>query len=347
MTVYEGNHQISPYAPSNFSNTHNCLNSSHKPKYPEVSIIIAAYNSEKFIERCLNSALNQSFKAIEIVCVDDGSTDSTGKIIIDLSLNNKNIKLISQDNQGAASARFAGYKNSVGKYICILDSDDELEFDAIEKAYEIAELKCSDIVLFQLCRRYSNKKDRFMDLSKINWPLTGKDAFGLTIGHWRIHALGIYKREIFGKAYEEFDLTTYNADEVITRKVFLNCKRIDISKSIYYYYIHSTSTCHRMSDCYEQSIQSQLKVIDVAIRSGLYEKFKREFDSYNFKICVKADQSSRKKTANKILSEKIKELSSFISIAYVVKILLFSGKLNNRKFAFMLISDYLFGRNVK
>ena len=176
-----------------------------------------------------------------------------------------------------------------------------------------------------------------MDLSEINWPLTGIDAFGLTIGHWRIHALGIYKREIFGKAYENFDLKTYNADEVITRKVFLNCKRIDISKSIYYYYIHNTSTCHRMSDCYEQSIQSQLKVIDVAIKSGLYEKFKREFDSHNFKICVKAYRESKKKSRNIILKKRIKVLSSFISSSYVVKNLLFSRKLNNRRFALKLI----------
>ena len=92
MTVYEKINQTSAYTDFNSSSTHNCLKSSNEPQYPVVSIIIAAYNSEKFIERCLNSAINQSFEAIEIVCVDDGSTDNTAKIVFDLSLSNRNIK---------------------------------------------------------------------------------------------------------------------------------------------------------------------------------------------------------------------------------------------------------------
>lgn len=98
---------------------------------PLVSVIIPFYNTEKFIKECLNSVLNQTLKNIEILCIDDGSTDYSHQIVEKYSQNNKRIKLLTQKNQGAGIARNNGIKISKGEYIVFMDSDDKYPYDDI------------------------------------------------------------------------------------------------------------------------------------------------------------------------------------------------------------------------
>lgn len=96
---------------------------------PQISIIIPAYNVDKFIRRCLDSILSQSYQNFEIILVDDGSTDNSLVICEDYAYNDKRIKLIRQTNRGVSSARNTGLKFSIAEYICFVDSDDWLEKD--------------------------------------------------------------------------------------------------------------------------------------------------------------------------------------------------------------------------
>lgn len=99
----------------------------------KVSIVVPVYNSSKTIDRCINSLLNQSYKNIEIVLVDDGSKDDSLKIIKKYKKDNKNVIAVHQENQGAGIARNTGIKKSSGDYVTFVDSDDELAEEAIEK----------------------------------------------------------------------------------------------------------------------------------------------------------------------------------------------------------------------
>lgn len=87
------------------------------------SVIIPAYNAEKFITRSLNSVLNQTYKDFEIIVVNDGSTDKTKEVVG--QINDERIKVINKNNEGVSVARNTGIKNSIGDYICFLDADDE------------------------------------------------------------------------------------------------------------------------------------------------------------------------------------------------------------------------------
>ena len=113
-----------------------------------VSIIIPVYNNEKFLKKCLESVINQSIENIEIICIDDGSTDNSLKILKKYESQDKRIKIISQMNSGAAIARNKGIDLANGEYILFLDSDDWLELNALEKLLNNVISNDSDLVLF-------------------------------------------------------------------------------------------------------------------------------------------------------------------------------------------------------
>ena len=98
-------------------------------------MIVPVYNVEEYLPECLDSILSQTLTNIEVICIDDGSSDNSVKILKEYENKDKRIKLLFQKNQGAAVARNAGLKIAEGEYVSILDSDDFFEPDFLEKMY--------------------------------------------------------------------------------------------------------------------------------------------------------------------------------------------------------------------
>ena len=98
----------------------------------KISIIIPIFNAEKYLERCISSVLNQTYKNFEAILVDDGSTDNSSLICDNYALKDKRIKIIHKKNGGVSSARNVGVENSEGKYIVFMDSDDFIDTDCLE-----------------------------------------------------------------------------------------------------------------------------------------------------------------------------------------------------------------------
>ena len=94
---------------------------------PKISFIIPVYNTERYLETCINSIINQEYYNYEIILVDDGSKDGSGEICDTFSREYANIKTIHQKNGGSSEARNTGIKNSVGEYLLFVDSDDFIE----------------------------------------------------------------------------------------------------------------------------------------------------------------------------------------------------------------------------
>ena len=115
-----------------------------------VSIIVPVYNTEPYLVRCLDSLLAQSCDLYEIICIDDGSTDGSLKILQKYAAKHKNIRLITQSNSGVSSARNAGIEAAKGKYVMFVDSDDFVEPDMIETLYTYMQNNMPDWLLFQL-----------------------------------------------------------------------------------------------------------------------------------------------------------------------------------------------------
>lgn len=113
----------------------------------KISVIVPIYNSEKYLHKCLDSLINQTMKDIEIICINDGSTDNSAKILEEYN----SIKIINQENQGVSAARNSGIKIACGEYIGFVDSDDWVNPNFYEKLYNAikntnADIACSSII---------------------------------------------------------------------------------------------------------------------------------------------------------------------------------------------------------
>lgn len=156
---------------------------------PLVSVVVPIYNTEAYLEKCLNSVCTQTLFNIEIICVNDGSTDSSEDIIKDFCKKDIRIKLITKKNGGLSSARNAGLKCAKGKYCYFMDSDDCIEKNAMSLLYEEAEKNCLDILYFggepfyeietaEIKKVYEKEKEIWMRPITTD-VITGEDMFVL------------------------------------------------------------------------------------------------------------------------------------------------------------------------
>lgn len=113
---------------------------------PLISIIVPTYNVEKYIRTCIESILAQTYRNIEVIIVNDGSTDQSLAVISDLICSHHNIKVINQKNQGVSVARNTGIDAATGKYIAFVDADDKIKPDFVSSLYQIADKTGADIV---------------------------------------------------------------------------------------------------------------------------------------------------------------------------------------------------------
>ena len=132
---------------------------------PKVSIIIPVFNAEKYLEKCLDSLVNQTLEDIEIICIDDGSTDNSLEILKTYEQKDKRIKVLQQTNKKQGAARNYGIREAIGEYIGFVDSDDWAELDMFEKLYNKAISTDSDITMCKVIDYNENTKT----YSKSNW----------------------------------------------------------------------------------------------------------------------------------------------------------------------------------
>ena len=127
----------------------------------EISIIIPAYNVEKYIFECVNSVIENTFKNIEIICINDGSTDKTLNILKEISKKDTRLKIYSQNNQGLGAARNKGFSLAKGKYIWYLDADDTIDKRALEYLYYELENNNLDMLLFNANPFFENENLKY------------------------------------------------------------------------------------------------------------------------------------------------------------------------------------------
>lgn len=113
-----------------------------------VTVVLPIYNVKKYLDRCVNSVVNQTYSNIEILLIDDGSTDGCYELCEEWALRDSRIRVIHKENQGLGMARNTGIENANGEYICFFDSDDFVAPNTVEDAYSEAVKNNSDIVLF-------------------------------------------------------------------------------------------------------------------------------------------------------------------------------------------------------
>lgn len=142
----------------------------------KISIIIPCYNVAKYLPKCLDSIINQTYKNLEIICVNDGSPDNCLEILENYKMKDNRIVIISQKNQGLSSARNAGIKCAKGDFIMFVDSDDWIEIDCCEKAINEALENNADLVIWNYIRQYPNNPMPRLILGKEKLILEGNDC---------------------------------------------------------------------------------------------------------------------------------------------------------------------------
>lgn len=129
----------------------------------KISVVIPVYNIEKYLRECLDSIVNQSLDDIEIICVNDGSTDNSLDILKEYESADSRLKVITQENKGIGSARNTALKSVKGEYVYFMDSDDILEPDALERLYELAIESGADFVMFKIINFHEDTGERIDD----------------------------------------------------------------------------------------------------------------------------------------------------------------------------------------
>ena len=126
-------------------------------KNPKISIIIPIYNVEKYLRRCLDCVLNQTFTDWQAICVDDGSPDKSGEIADEYAKRDKRFVVIHKENGGQSDARNIGMQHATGDYILFLDSDDFIHLQTLELTYNAAKQKNADMVMFDHDVKFHNR----------------------------------------------------------------------------------------------------------------------------------------------------------------------------------------------
>ena len=194
---------------------------------PAVSIIIPVYNVQPYLNKCIDSILDQSMKEIEIILVDDGSTDGSAAICDEYARRDDRILVIHKANEGLSCARNDGIAAANSPYIMLVDGDDWVDTFFVERPYNMATLLDADIVWFER-DRYTvtggSEADRFVCHEG---GISKEDAFRFNLLH-AVAWLGLYRRELFdsihfppGRYYEDIG-TTYKLIQASNRICFLD-----------------------------------------------------------------------------------------------------------------------------
>jgi len=278
---------------------------------PIISIIVPVFNAEKYLKRCINSILTQTFNNFELILVNDGSTDKSGSICDEYSKMDYRIKVIHKANGGPSEARNMGIDNAIGQYIGFVDSDDYIENDMYEKLYEACILYRTRI---SMCGRYDllggTKKTLFSFEGYKVW--SSKDAIGNLLTWNNIDSSPcdkLFEKSLFngirfpiGKAFE---------DIFIIYQLLYKAHTISHIGDPKYYYCHraDSGSVQELSEKRLEILEASLEILDFIKKH--YQHLLPEAKSFYYKnilflFCL--PQPKSKKLQNKYLYRKLSTL---------------------------------------
>lgn len=210
-----------------------------------VTIIVPGFNIENYVRRCLESISNQSYKNLEIVLVNDGSTDETGKIFDDYAKKDERIRVLHKSNGGVSSARNLGLQQATGDYVLFVDGDDWLEKNAIEMLVDVVKLYDNDVVLFEYCVDYVDGKKNVCLHPELHGSMTVQQAIENTIAPInRFVWSKLYKRSILRGVY--FDETIHlGEDTLFACEAMINGESAYFIAKPLYHYVQSANSATR------------------------------------------------------------------------------------------------------
>lgn len=223
------------------------------------SILIPIYNVEQYLTYCLDSVINQTYNEIEIICVNDGSTDNSLKILEEYAQKDERIKIINQENQGVSVARNVGIENATGDYILFIDSDDWIDIDTCKILNAKLENKSQDLIIFN----HSVVTNKFT--RQIRYSGGNKFAF------WA----ACYKSSIIKNNNIKFPKNIRISEDHFFKYNFLfyakNIKHIDK-----YFYFYNLTNENSATKNYAKIINGDIDAYHLLIKTDFYQKSAKE-----------------------------------------------------------------------
>lgn len=271
----------------------------------KVSIIIPVYNSEEFLNRCIELLINQTYRNLELIVVNDGSPKNCKEIVEKYIKKDNRIKYVEHEkNKGLFQARVTGFKNSTGDYIAFLDADDYVSNDFYRELIEKAEETKSDIVFSKLVMDYGKGDRRTYNLFEFPFEeLNGEECYeefynqeGLNFA-WHITPNKIYSRNIWEKAIIEFGKLNKHLimteDFAFANVLFYYAQKVTkVDRVAFFYTKHdgaSTSTnditLKKASKNLEDLTTSFSFVENFLKEKNIYEKYKEKFEKWRALYC--------------------------------------------------------------
>lgn len=283
---------------------------------PSISIIIPAYNTEKYLDKCITSVCRQTFEDLEVIIINDGSTDQTGNIADDWAQRDSRVRVVHTPNGGVAEARNIGLRHAQGRYIGFVDSDDWVEPEMFEKLVEAAQQDAADIAI---CGHVRETDDGV--LMRLRQPVkesavwTGHQALVKLLLDYKIRAYlwdKLYKKELFkGLTFPEGRLFE---DQQVLHKVFEKASKVSyISQPLYHYVQRGGSILGAKNLTTDvEYLRSQLNLFLYVEDSDLFSKAERlVLRSYFGSNLLGAFRDLQKKPSQEARQEEAKLLSNF------------------------------------
>ena len=221
---------------------------------PKISVIVPVYNVEAYLERSLNSLKNQTFKDLEFIIVDDGSTDGSAKIIKEFVKSDKRFSYHKKKNGGLSDARNYGMKYATGKYLAFLNSDDYIDLDLYEKMYEKAVETKADVVEADFIWEYPNKQVK--DISKVTD--LGRLLVDIRVVAWN----KLYKKSLIDKIGVKFSKGLHYEDVDWCYKIVPYIKKF---ASVHGTYIHYIQRPNSIANTQNEKVRDIYKILENAV----------------------------------------------------------------------------------
>ena len=280
-----------------------------------ISVIIPVYNSEKYLRECLDSVLSQTFQDMEIIAVNNGSSDSSGMILEEYSGKDNRIKIINQENKGPGGARNAGLEMAKGKYLFFIDSDDRVEKNFLESLIQFSIAYDCDIVQGGVCYVY-NKKGLISKQTKKSGEsgvLNRKEAINELIKQ------RIIKNFAWGKLYKKDILLGLTFPDRLLFEDF-EWTQNAIDRCNNYGYVNRPLYLYR---CHDESLTGKLTTSDIRLLDALEERLEFIRDKYpEFYEEMKKTYLNYKESAEgqkkikRIVTQFLKKIKDRISYPY-------------------------------
>lgn len=223
------------------------------------SIVVPVYNTEKYLKKCLDSIVNQTYKDFELIIVNDGSTDGSKHIIDQYEKKYDNVVVINQVNQGLSAARNNGIKNTKGEYFLLVDSDDYIDRNLLEKLKNSVDNN-PDLVRFQICEIGKNKIEY---KEKSFYGIDGKNAFSKIVNfHYvELACCYLYKTSFFKINKFEFKINKYHEDFGLIPLVIITSDKVNILDFVGYNYVQHENSIMNNSD-YEKKLKKAYDTLE-------------------------------------------------------------------------------------